>query len=82
MGGNEMKNVFLLVGVHSVAWQVLVSHPGIEPVPPAEEARSLNGWTTREVQDGTIFWLILFIVVNILKIIILTMSKWTVLVHS
>lgn len=36
----------------------------------------------REVQDGTIFWLILFIVVNIFKIIILTMSKWTVLVHS
>lgn len=78
MCGSEMKNVFLWVWVHSVAWQVLVPHPGIEPVPLAEEAQSLNGWTTREVQDGTIFWLIFFIVVNILKIIILTISKWTV----
>ena len=27
----------------------LVPQPGIEPVPPAVEARSLNRWTTREV---------------------------------
>ena len=29
--------------------------PGIEPAPPAVEARSLNPWTTREVPDHLIF---------------------------
>ena len=28
---------------------ILVPRPGIEPVPPAVEARGLNHWTTREV---------------------------------
>ena len=28
---------------------ILVPRPGIEPVPPAVEARSLNHWTAREV---------------------------------
>ena len=28
--------------------RVLVSRAGIEPMPPAVEARSLNHWTTRE----------------------------------
>ena len=28
---------------------ILVPQPGIEPVPPAVEARILNHWTTREV---------------------------------
>ena len=28
---------------------ILVPRPGIEPAPPALEARSLNHWTTREV---------------------------------
>ena len=31
------------------AWGILVPWPGIEPVPPAVEAWSLNHWTTREV---------------------------------
>ena len=29
--------------------KILVPRPGIEPMPPALEARSLNPWTTREV---------------------------------
>ena len=29
---------------------ILVLQAGIEPVPPALEAQSLNHWTTREVQ--------------------------------
>ena len=29
----------------------LLSQPGIEPTPPALEARSLNHWTAREVQN-------------------------------
>ena len=28
--------------------EILVPRPGIEPVPPAMEAQSLNHWTTRE----------------------------------
>ena len=32
-----------------MACRTLVPQPGIEPVPPAVEARSLNHWTAREV---------------------------------
>ena len=32
-----------------VACRILVPRPGIEPVPPAVEARNLNRWTAREV---------------------------------
>ena len=32
-----------------VACGIIVPRPGIEPVPPAVEARSLNHWTTGEV---------------------------------
>ena len=32
-----------------VACGILFPRPGIEPVPPAVEAQSLNHWTTREV---------------------------------
>ena len=32
---------------------ILVPRQGIEPMPPALEARSLNHWTTREVPRGT-----------------------------
>ena len=38
--------VFLL---HCEAYGILVPWPGIEPVPPAVEALSLNHWTTREI---------------------------------
>ena len=34
---------------HSAALGILVPQPGIEPMPPAVETRSLNHWTTREV---------------------------------
>ena len=38
-----------------VAGGILVPHPGIEPMPPALGAQSLNHWTAREVLvDGTI----------------------------
>ena len=33
----------------SMACGILVPQPGIEPVPPAVKAQSLNPWTTREV---------------------------------
>ena len=40
-----------------MACGILVPQPGIEPVPPALEAQSLNHWTTREVPRvaGAIF---------------------------
>ena len=31
------------------AYGILIPRPGMEPVPPAIEAQSLNHWTTREV---------------------------------
>ena len=34
---------------HRTAHRILVPRPGIEPVPPALEAQSLNQWTAREV---------------------------------
>ena len=34
---------------HCTACGISVPRPGIEPMPPAVEARSLNHWTTREV---------------------------------
>ena len=36
-----------------MACGILVPQPGIEPVPPAVEARSLNHWTAREVPTVT-----------------------------
>ena len=38
-----------------VARGILIPPPGIEPVPPALEAQSLNHWTAREVPDYLIF---------------------------
>ena len=32
-----------------MAYEILVPQPGMEPVPPAVEARSLNHWTARDV---------------------------------
>ena len=34
---------------------ILVSQPGMEPKPPALEARSLNHWTVREVPKRYFF---------------------------
>ena len=33
------------------AWDILVSQPGIKPVPSAVEAKCLNYWTAREVLE-------------------------------
>ena len=34
---------------------ILVPRPGVEPLPPAVEAQSLNHWTAREVPGKTRF---------------------------
>ena len=39
-----------------VAYRILVPRPGVEPMPPALEARSLNHWTAREVPYNPHFW--------------------------
>ena len=36
---------------HCVACGILVPQPGIKPVPPTVEVRSLNQWTAREVPE-------------------------------
>ena len=38
----------------------LRSPPGMEPMPPAVEARSLNHWTAREVPKTVFLFLFLF----------------------
>ena len=46
---NRPYPFFLFLAVpHSMCW-ILIPWPGVEPVPPASEARSLNHWTDREV---------------------------------
>ena len=42
-------SVFNFFGHGIWACGILDPQPGIEPTPPAVEARSLNNWTTREV---------------------------------
>ena len=49
--GGERRDFFFLAmprSMHDPHW------PGIEPVPPAVEARSLNHWTAREVPGETL----------------------------
>ena len=41
---------------HCIAYGILIPQPGIEPMPAAVEAWSLNHWTAREVP----FWAFLF----------------------
>ena len=41
--------LFKIKFLHHAACDILVPQPGIEPVPPALEAWSLNHWTTKEV---------------------------------
>ena len=48
---------FLGGGAHRVARGILVPRPGIEPIPPAVEARSPNHWTSREVLQSFAKWL-------------------------
>ena len=49
-----------LFGPHHMACGILVPWPGIEPMPPALEARSPNHWTTREVLLSVVFLFIFF----------------------
>ena len=48
----ELFSVFWPRGM---AYRILVPRPGIEPAPPAVEARSLNHWTAREVPNLNYF---------------------------
>ena len=41
-----------------MARRILVSQPGIEPMPPAVAAESLNHWITREVPRDDYFTLV------------------------
>ena len=43
---------FFCLWLHHKAYGILVPGPGIEPVPPAVKAWSLNHWTTREVPNS------------------------------
>ena len=43
------EGLFVCCFCHAVACGILVLYPGIEPVPPAVEARNLKPWTAREV---------------------------------
>ena len=40
----------------------MVTQPGIEPMPTAMEARSLNPWTTREIRSTifTFYFILIF----------------------
>ena len=50
----EMKKKKIIWPYHTAFW-ILVPQPGIEPMPPALEAWSLNHWTTREVPEMKIY---------------------------
>ena len=41
----------LFVWLHHAARGNLVPRPGVEPMPPAAEAQSINHWTAGEVSD-------------------------------
>ena len=46
-------SLFILAFGHAMRQcKILVSQPGIEPMPPAMEAWRLNCWTAREVPVG------------------------------
>ena len=42
--------VCVCVCLYFMACGILVHQPGIEPMPPAVEVRSLNHWTAKQVQ--------------------------------
>ena len=45
--------LFIYFWAHCAACGISVPQPGIKPAPPIVEARSLNHWTAREVQDDS-----------------------------
>ena len=60
---HEGRDFFFSFWPRCSACGILVPQPGIEPVPPAVEAQSLNHWTSREVpRQG--FLSVLFTVVS------------------
>ena len=44
-----------------MACEILVPPPGIESVPPAVEARSLNHWTTREIPRNELILIAVYV---------------------
>ena len=52
---SNLISLCLFFFCHVVACGILVPQPGIEPTPPAVEARRLNHWTTREVPSSSTF---------------------------
>ena len=46
----DLSFFFFFFWLCCVACRILAPRPGLEPTPPALEARSLNHWTAREVQ--------------------------------
>ena len=60
---NSFLCVYLFFWPCSMACEILVPQPGIEPLPPALEGWSLNHWTTREAPihsfpDSFLIWII------------------------
>ena len=53
--------LFLFFGHAAQHVGILVPRPGIEPVPPEVEVRSLNQWTAREVSQESYLFIYLFI---------------------
>ena len=56
--GECLMRAFLGEDPQCMACAILAPHPGMEPLPPAVEAWSLNQWTTREVLFPTLYVLI------------------------
>ena len=56
-----------LGGLHHTACRILVSQPGIEPVPPAVEVWSLNHWTAREVPCFSFFFFFFLLAYGLLN---------------
>ena len=52
---SEKQKVFCF-WPHRASGRFLVPQQGIEPVPPALGAQSLNHWTAREVPEGFFFF--------------------------
>lgn len=48
----HQRLILLIFWMHHATCGNLLPQPGIEPTPPALEARSLNHWTSREVPKG------------------------------
>ena len=53
---HKLRSLFVCLFFGLTACRILVPRPGIEPVPPAVEARSPNHWTAREVPLLFRFW--------------------------